>query len=1311
MNLSKPLFLDLKKITVKIICAGKEGTGTLILIGGTLYVLTAAHVIEDENTQSQCELSQISVHLIKNSSKYNFTAEKLLLFNQVTDAAVFRVKNDNNMPLSGLKKIKFLTHEVVGSATLCGFNKGSDFLKQYSVEKRGDNLWGLTDIQLNVQPVDCLVNYEGFSVGGVFYQDTDGVLYLSAYMEGLGSYGGNNNELRCLPIQNFREVKELESIIDERKYDYVSDSGSAKEIEKKTNLKPLDKSSYKTNHEERFISSEKLDEIIEILRDDDEPTILLTALSGMGKSRLIFEAFKNSDVLPNRYYTKYTGNKTEILNEITIILRKAMDEDGIIIIDDCPLDVISEIISIRNSENYLFRLIFVNHDFFSDELANIKDCKVIRLTPEDIKKEVDKYISDSLNEDERNKYEIAEIKGMAEGYPQMAIELVKAYKDNPIANPDAVKHLMPKLLSFTEGNEKEEKAIWQTLSLCMPFPYSDASHEGFKYMISNSHFTELGDMDFIHRRSMTAKIIDKHKPILVDVVGNWLYVRPFPLAVWLTAEWFKNVCNTSAHFKELIDGIKKQPELIQNSISEGFCKHIQQMHGNKAAFELVERLVNSDVNGPFFDEEVLCSGMGSKLFLAMSSVNPSALAKCIFDLLKYKSIEWIGLNISGDIRRNLIWALETLCFNKDSYPSAIKVLALLAISEDEVWETNDSRLFGQFFHIFLSGTEVDLQERMNTLHYLRDKGKEYQNLLLHSIDRAFDNESFVRCRTTNQFGEDYKPSPKEVLEYWEECTKLLHELLDNDISILDRVSQIAINHVLRWSHDRLLEKQFPLLSRIAILKGGIWPEMYDVLSKHNQKYSYLYSETFCSQFSSFIDKIRPNYFCQKLKDARYEVNKDYRVSIEKRMQHEKELSRELAQEFVEQGFYNSYDEIKQIVEDKDFMDIHFSFGLFEVMTDEQVGYILDIFNKLINEGSENILNSSFFFRFCYVFRRSERVRNFLDEIFKNGHTRLYIKLIAHCETDDFLSYNTLKELHSNGVLTLETIQEYLNYVPIHSMTQFSELVKKYYYNYPQLIEHLMAFIIRHQFNEELFKNKEIFTIIKDIILKYPITEVVGTSFYEYMSFTADILERYHDDEFGASFNKKIMEALKTQFINGDIERVYPILITQYTDAIWVDLEKAFSDKEYYLFLYQITKSIGSGMGFGVGAFFTIGDDKIKKLCKDYPTTAPAIIAEMCPIFRYENDNSVSGFNEWVMWLLDEFGDMDNVRSGLDSNMGSYSWVGSVIPLLEQKKHCFELLQDHKNHKVRKWVEKNLRQLEKEISAENDREDFMKLRYS
>lgn len=259
-----------------------------------------------------------------------------------------------------------------------------------------------------------------------------------------------------MPSSNFVPSGLLYSIVDNSNYTFIADTGLARDIDSRQLLKQLNGSGYELNHTDCFIENEKTKEIINQLRDDDTPTLLLTALSGMGKSKLIYEAFKETEREPNRYYAKYNGNREKLLGELKQILNESRESDGIIIVDDCPMELVTEIISIRDQYNNQFRLIIAHHDYFNEELERMS-FPVIRLKPQEMEERIGRYISEELKENEKNRSDIQEIKRLASGYPQMAIELVKAYKENNIAGPDAVTHMMPKLLDLRPNKEEEEK--------------------------------------------------------------------------------------------------------------------------------------------------------------------------------------------------------------------------------------------------------------------------------------------------------------------------------------------------------------------------------------------------------------------------------------------------------------------------------------------------------------------------------------------------------------------------------------------------------------------------------------------------------------------------------------------------------------------------------------------------------------------------------------------------------------------------------------------------------------------------------------
>lgn len=100
------------------------------------------------------------------------------------------------------------------------------------------------------------------------------------------------------------------------------------------------------------------------------------------------------------------------------------------------------------------------------------------------------------------------------------------------------------------------------------------------------------------------------------------------------------------------------------------AKRIEYMRDLPLANDFIARLTDS-MYGPFANEKVACSEMGSRLFLAMSSVNPKAVSDCLYTLFNNKNTEWLKENIKGDVRRNYVWALEKLCFDKDSFQNLL----------------------------------------------------------------------------------------------------------------------------------------------------------------------------------------------------------------------------------------------------------------------------------------------------------------------------------------------------------------------------------------------------------------------------------------------------------------------------------------------------------------------------------------------------------------------------------------------------------------------------------------------------------------
>lgn len=170
-------------------------------------------------------------------------------------------------------------------------------------------------------------------------------------------------------------------------------------------------------------------------------------------------------------------------------------------------------------------------------------------------------------------------------------------------------------------------------------------------------------------------------------------------------------------------------------------------------------------------------------------------------------------------------------------------------------------------------------------------------------------------------------------------------------------------------------------------------------------------------------------------------------------------------------------------------------------------------------------------------------------------------------------------------------------------------------------------------------------------------------------------------------------------------------MNKYFDDIWDELSSDLLAKDddyvkYYGLKFILGSHIG-GIGRSVGLLFQGNQGDIFNWAKKNKDVAPERLASLIPIFANDN-NKYDELHPIAIRLLNEFGDVENVISNFSANMGTYSWTGSIVPLLESKKEVFKFLVNHKLENVRNWAQIRLSYIDKEIENEKNRDQEMYL---
>ena len=1081
-------------------------------------------------------------------------------------------------------------------------------------------------------------------------------------------------------------------------------------------FEPLDYWINKRKFPHEYISNSIIESCIEDLKSADNKLIKIVAFSGFGKTRMVYEAFKSLGSFKNCYYSNAADvDNASILRQFNVLVGKIGREDGLIVIDNCNHDLQYRILQDFESWNCLKLKLVLTSNEVNEKNSNANVLE-IRLDRDVLRKKVEKYVDEHVPEG--NSVVRENIKNIADGFPGMALSLVDSFQSENKIDVHSVDALIERMVSHDTGLDSDQQKALQTLALFQPLPYSQGSHPAYLAIIRNSIFFPIGSNDISYRKTLVNTTIDKCNNTFVDVGRDYVNVRPYPLAIWYVNKWFVGCGN---QLEELIDYVESLPDSESNLLKECLCKRLEAVDDSPFAKKLVERWAQDET---FLSEKVILSDMGSRLFLAMSPVNPVAIVKGLLEFFDKKDVEWIKFNVQGKVRRCYVNTLEKLCFSKDSFGYGVQLLAKFALAENETWGNNSTGQFIQLFNILLPGTQSNYQERVIALKTLHEKSSLYDELILKAIGTAFKSGSFSRMNGAEKFGFetklDYYPcSNSEIRSYWYACRDLVLKLLDKDRKYVDVVSKIVEERSYYWLDKVLLYNNLflPIVNRVVELRGHNWLKLYNNLFRLSldEDFEKEYEETKTS-IKELISILRPNDFSTKLYEAWMTCQMDFHLSDEEIVIKHIEIFEPLADEFVAKHIYQNYDEVEKILCLDFYIDSCFFKRLQHIMNKEEMSAFYSNLLAFVKKRNGNCEGTKLYQTIGELASRKE-TESFLNDIYQFHYEKLYAELLTKNEDNELSVLRKLEEMVVADQLSIDILSVYLGSLKWLSAEQAVLLLPWFTTYIKDYADDVFSFLQRYRFViQPLVKeNLEIRSVMKKLLLQYPLKREMKLDAYWYSNMVSFIFKCGRDEEFAKCLNAKFMEE-KNGILDGKfVNDLYKILLSkEYIDCVWTDFSRAFYDDNYFMFYMNIRNDIGSGFGFGEGFLFKGNDERIKELCLLYPDKVAHRIAELAPCFEYKgdgDDRKVTGFSHIFVWLLDNFADDKTVLEGIHANLHSFSWSGSIIPYHERNIFCFGQLLNHSNSIVRDWANECLDSEKKELNRELGNEEFDSMYYN
>ncbi|MGE7686756.1 hypothetical protein [Peribacillus simplex] len=1023
-------------------------------------------------------------------------------------------------------------------------------------------------------------------------------------------------------------------------------------------------------------------------------------LSGLGKTRLAFEAFRppedSSDVeqLSRSNQAIYLDAAVNSVGLPAIIATwRTQGLRGTVIIDNCNPEMhnmLKEEIEHSESQLNLLTLDFNPERYNSDhpyiELKQVSD-EIIKgiisqgypgISPEDVERIVD----------------------FAQGFPKIAVLLARARlnKDDDIGSlRDDV--LIDKLLWGRNGRDPMKHKV---ISACALFEYIGFDGEvTSQRQFVTENICKITDEEFY---GACQYFIDRG---ILDVRGRFIRVTPQPLAIRLATDWWKNCPPERAYQIVTAD--------MPNGMSEALCDQMAKLHFLPKAQEITSSLCGEQA--PFGQAEVLNSEKGSRLFRSLVEVNPVATARALNSV--FGSMNNEELLQVGPGRRNLIWALEKLCFWEETFESASKILLLFAAAENESWGNNATSQFLQLFHYVLSGTQAHPDARLRIIDYsLESESPEVRLLGVKALGHALQTHHFTRMVGVEKQGsrpvqQEWRPKTwDEVFTYWQNALNRLTRIVIESEEMSEKACGFIANNIRGLVSYGRVEEVENSLRTIIDKKGPFWPSALGSITDTIKFDGPKIPKEGLERLQKWTNWLQPDDFIDQFKLI---------VSIPK-WDHEKgdnghyiDIAAEKAKEFALHTVQNHYNELLdnlQLIlvgeQRKGYIFGH-EIGRLVKESEPLLSRIISSLNEMVNTRTKNV-NLSFVAGVLAAIQSkdSELVSNVLDEMSQCSNLSQFTVELTRFITiskqdlvrivgllrEGTINVNTLHAFSYGSVLDHLTSDDVMNFI--------SEIINYGDEGFPVGWHILYMYVYG---DDEKFQ--ALASTFKDMILSPGILINGRIDSYEIGDVTKKFIH-YNEDQkemFITSFTCEIVTSLGVRLNLDQIQNLrgfIGILMEFGWQYSWPVLSEALLSDDKTVVYNSIEILEPSMMDESTWLLKSVPYEVLEKWCEENET-GPELLSAVVPVFGHGNEEGVK-INPIANYLVTEHGDNDIVLSNISRSLGTFGWSGSIIPYYQEQIAIYKSFEKHRLSKVREWAQIRIEGLINDIEREKQREE-------
>lgn len=1047
-------------------------------------------------------------------------------------------------------------------------------------------------------------------------------------------------------------------------------------------------------HNSDYVTDEKRDDARRSLAEGlsgNKRLVRVSGLSGLGKSRLVLEYISSSDEINESNILIFNG--VSYSEDIKACIAAALADKavGLLVIDHCPVKLHNYIS--RDMDAMPSELRVVTLGFHHDTVESSYHVELEAMSTDSIREMISRILPDFGSRD------VERITTFVEGYPLLALLIAERYRDDGVLQGQVSdQDFVDRLVNIDGPLSIEKQNILKLCSLFDVFGIQASRSDDAKFLYEMAE-AKRGDFD-----QLITSFSDRQ---IINQVGDFGRVVPKPLAVFLAMQWWG----------ESLDDSKKKLLLdMPDSLITSFCNQVKYLDSSIKVIDFVEGVCSRF--SPFGQAELLLSNRGSRLFRGLVEVNPKATSSALYRIFQEISDDQIA-DISRDARRELVWALEMLCWHKSYFEKSAWCLLKLACFENESYSNNSTGQFAQLFRWQNSGTEADFHQRLLVLNRaLKLSSQDSDLVVIEAIKQAVMTYGGSRILGAEQQGT--KPEMREwipekwqqVFDYWEQMFQILLKL-SNKTYATD-LAKDTIGHVIRGMVSTgTIHFLDHAIRAIVESHGKYWPAAAESIIHALEYDSEKMPEEVKTALLGWQELLAPdkNNLEEQLTLIVLDPSREYEHDDKG------ELIDMAAQDAI--GFANCLESVEELVPLFDFI------LTFQQQKQSWV-FGREIFKKMDPDSFDH-----FFSRLLGSLIKSEKSRfEFVAGCLTGLHERdanFWGDIV-----DSFLHQDKLKPFYPDAIRSgrfgIDRLMVVVDLIREgHLLSQNAA-----YFTYGRVTHHLSEkeFI---EFCSELSEVDEPGVWVALNILNmymhgrkdydYELLKPLHEKLLLSVSFAKEHKTRYHDGyHWSRSVEKllkngdrpfavRLVDYLLDQVANNEIDfsdlwdNFHPALYGAFelcASDIWPSFSQNILELSESGPIYRLTDLLGSGKESRrkTNSIFTLVDEElVVNWCAE--EKALLMVVRSLKLLDRSEDQFVP--NRLLLRLIEKYSDNQYLSSEIRANYHSRSWTGSLVPYLEADKEALLPLTENKSIAVRQWAEEFISMLDHEVS-ENSKRD-------